>query len=72
MRILKKIFHYHTDEKGINIFKCDKYNIQFMNPQYSDSHLKSYYESYFNIPEKHQENIDLTHRLEQYLKLILF
>lgn len=41
-----KIFLYHQDHKGIQIFKCRNCKVQFMNPQYTDEYLADFYSKY--------------------------
>jgi len=51
----REITRYHQDFRGIDIFKCRHCGVQFMNPQYSDAHLKGYYAHYVNESPDEEE-----------------
>ena len=53
------ISYYHRDHRGISIFRCGVCGGQFMNPVYSDDHLREYYSHYvgdgFKLGEEESE-----------------
>jgi SAM-dependent methyltransferase len=59
---------YVVDYKGIQIYRCGDCGIQFMNPQYSDAHLKKYY-SHFTFEEPQWEE-PLLYCHKYYLSLV--
>ncbi|RPI15528.1 MAG: class I SAM-dependent methyltransferase [Ignavibacteriae bacterium] len=64
----EKIYHYHTDFNGIDIFRCKNCGVQFMNPQYSDVYLSEYYSGYSVDEPQWEEPLLYCH--DYYLSLI--
>jgi SAM-dependent methyltransferase len=56
------------DYNGIRIYRCNNCKIQFMNPQYTDDHLKEYY-SHFTFEEP-QWDEPLLHSHNFYISLV--
>ncbi|MDH5445818.1 MAG: class I SAM-dependent methyltransferase [Gammaproteobacteria bacterium] len=51
------IYHYHSDFRSNDIYKCNSCGLQFMNPVYSDAYLEKYYAGYIS-PEYTQKTLD--------------
>ena len=56
------IYHYHSDFRDNDIYKCKDCGIQFMNPVYSDAYLEEYYAGYIT-PAYTQKTIDEQHEV---------
>ena len=52
----ENIKYFHTDFRENTIYKCNKCQVQFMNPVYSDEYLVEYYSQYIDM-EKEQDDI---------------
>ena len=56
------IHAYHEDDKGRRIQRCAGCGVQFMNPQYTNAYLQTYYSSYIRVePETDEPNRFLHH-----------
>jgi 2-polyprenyl-3-methyl-5-hydroxy-6-metoxy-1,4-benzoquinol methylase len=59
---------YHRDFRDITIFKCRACGIQFMNPQYTDAYLESYYATYTKDEAHWEEPLHYCH--DFYMSLV--
>lgn len=56
------IYHYHSDFRENDIYKCNNCSLQFMNPVYSDAYLAEYYAGYIGS-EYTQKTLDEQHEV---------
>ena len=62
------ISSYYYDFAGRTISRCSSCNVQFLNPQYSNAHLKRYYSSYSKEAPEWDEPLNYCHHY--YLSLL--
>jgi len=65
-----RISFFHRDYRGISIFRCRTCHVQFMNPFYTDDHLREYYSHYTDDGFKPGEEEAELYCHDYYLSLV--